>query len=87
MKTLVLEQAVALCSGQSELARRLRALLPGDKVSQVHVWKWLNRVSGPVPPAKYVIPICQAVEWQITPNQMRPDLYPFPHDGLPLEFR
>ena len=87
MKTIVLEKAVEICGGQSELARRLRGILPGDKVGQVHVWKWLNRIVGPVPPAKYVIPICQAVDWQITPNELRSDLYPNPKDGIPPEIR
>jgi DNA-binding transcriptional regulator YdaS (Cro superfamily) len=76
-------RAVELAGGQSQLARAIRPLIPGSKVGQEHVWKWLNKAESEVPPAEYVLPIAQALNWQITPHQLRPDLYPNPTDALP----
>lgn len=73
------EKAIAILGGQTALARAVG-------VKQAHVWKWLNRKDGEAPPAM-VIPICEATEWQITPHQLRPDIYPHPDDGLPKEKR
>lgn len=78
-----LQKAVDLAGGQAHLARGIRARLPGSKVSQVHVWGWLNAVKCEVPPAEVVIPIAEALEYRITPHQLRPDLYPYPADGMP----
>lgn len=36
-------------------------------------------------PAERVLDICRLTEWRITPHQLRPDIYPNPDDGLPLE--
>ena len=38
-------------------------------------------------PSEKVLSICQADEWKTSPHQLRPDLYPHPHDGLPEELR
>lgn len=38
-------------------------------------------------PAHRVIPICQSTGWALTPNALRPDIYPHPEDGLPAEMR
>jgi DNA-binding transcriptional regulator YdaS (Cro superfamily) len=38
-------------------------------------------------PADHVIPIARDTSWQITPHQLRPDLYPHPDDGLPADRR
>jgi hypothetical protein len=35
----------------------------------------------------FVIPVAAAVEFKVTPNQLRPTLYPHPEDGLPPEMR
>ncbi|WP_410960980.1 transcriptional regulator, partial [Salmonella sp. SAL4430] len=40
---------------------------------------WLNSEA----PAHRVIPICEALNWKVTPHQMRKDIYPNPTDGLP----
>ncbi len=52
-------------------------------VSQQTVWQWFN---WGVPP-KQVIPLCQLMQWVITPHELRPDIYPNPTDGLPAEFQ
>lgn len=65
------------------MARGIRARIPGSKISQVHVWGWLNSVQKAVPPAETVIPICETVGWRMTPHDLRPDLYPNDGDGIP----
>lgn len=83
MGKTVLKEAVCLAGGQVRLAKVIRAQRPSSRVSQAHIWKWLNRVEAEVPPAEYVIPICAALDWQVTPHQLRTDIYPNPTDGLP----
>ncbi|GER63374.1 hypothetical protein CSC35_0139 [Enterobacter hormaechei] len=34
-------------------------------------------------PGELVLKVSKAVDWQVTPNELRPDLYPNPKDGLP----
>lgn len=38
-------------------------------------------------PAERVLAVCAARDWSVTPHQVRPDLYPHPHDGLPDHLR
>jgi DNA-binding transcriptional regulator YdaS (Cro superfamily) len=38
-------------------------------------------------PAEKVIGVSEATNWQVTPHELRPDLYPHPHDGLPENLR
>lgn len=57
--------------------------MPGARVRQGHIWKWLNMAKEEVPPAEYVIPIAEALNWEVTPHELRKDLYPHPTDGLP----
>ena len=59
---------------QSELGRRL-----GKKPQTISGW-FKHRV-----PAEEVIPACVALEWRVTPHELRPDKYPNPTDGLPPE--
>lgn len=42
-------------------------------IQQCHIWNWLNRMKGPVPPAEYVIPI--EIATGIPREKLRPDLY------------
>lgn len=66
------------------MARGIREHLADSKIGQVHVWGWLNTVKIEVPPAEVVLPIVKYLDYQITPHQLRPDLYPNPGDGLPV---
>ncbi|EEC7355198.1 transcriptional regulator [Escherichia coli] len=52
-------------------------------VTQQTVWQWF---SLGIPP-KQVIPLCQLMQWGVTPHELRPDIYPNPTDGLPAEFQ
>lgn len=85
MSKTTLIKVVQLAGGQVAMANRIRAILPNTKVTQAFVWKWLNSPSDNTPPSEWVIPICQAVEWEVTPNELRPDIYPNPTDGLPVD--
>lgn len=38
-------------------------------------------------PAKHVIDLCADVAFEVTPHQLRPDIYPHPDDGLPASLR
>ena len=85
MSRQTLQKAVELAGGQAPLARGIRSRLPESKVGQVHVWGWLNSVKAEVPPAEVVIPIAETVGWQVTPHELRPDIYPNPTDACPVE--
>jgi hypothetical protein len=74
---------VQLAGGQVHLARGIKALLPESKVSQVHVWGWLNDVKMEVPPSNVVLAIAESLGWRVTPHELRADLYPNPTDALP----
>ncbi|WGM00650.1 transcriptional regulator [Arsenophonus nasoniae] len=37
-----------------------------------------------VPPKK-VLRLCEVLEWQVTPHELRPDIYPNPTDGIPAD--
>ncbi|OVY38274.1 hypothetical protein BME69_08535 [Klebsiella quasipneumoniae subsp. quasipneumoniae] len=57
---------------QAEIGRRLGCM-------QQSVSLWLNtRV-----PADRVIPLCQLMDWEVTPHELRPDLHPTPISGIP----
>lgn len=38
-------------------------------------------------PADRVIPISDSTNWQVTPHELRPDIYRHPDDGLPDHLR
>ena len=73
--TTALDIAIEYIGSQSSLAAKIG-------VKQAHVWNWLNR-QGRKAPAGKVLAISEATEWQVTPHQLRPDIYPNPPDGLP----
>jgi DNA-binding transcriptional regulator YdaS (Cro superfamily) len=77
--TTPLEKAIALCDGQTGLARAVG-------LAQGHVWHWLNKQGGLTPPSR-VLGVARATDWRVTPHELRPDIYPHPDDGLPPERR
>ena len=79
-----LQKIVNLLNGQAALADVLKT--PEKPISQAHVWKWLNTTKEGIP-AIHVIKACDAVNYQVTPHELRPDLYPHPEDGLPDSLR
>lgn len=74
-----LVKAVELLGGQVATAEAVG-------VKQAHVWAWINKTVDGVP-EKQVIPVSKATDWRVTPHQLRPDIYPHPHDGLPAHLR
>jgi len=78
MDTKALELAISLAGSQSALAERI-----GKK--QSHVWSWMNRDRKC--PSAMAIPVASAVGYRVTPHELRPDIYPHPHDGLPEAMR
>ena len=64
--------------GTREAARRIGAAESG-------VRHWVGGLR-PVP-ADRVLDIASATEWQVTPHEIRSDLYPYPCDGIPPERR
>lgn len=61
-----------------------RALADAVGCKQSAIGMWLARES--VPP-DVVLKVAQATAWQVTPHELRPDIYPHPQDGLPAERR
>lgn len=87
MSKLNLEKVVDLAGGQRALADKISERMQLEKpLKQGHVWGWLNRYSFGIT-AEYVIAACEVVNYQISPHQLRPDIYPHPHDGLPTHLR
>lgn len=67
-----LEKAISIAGGQTALAQRV-----GTK--QQNVSKWAKSRVSP----EFVIGVARAIDFKVTPHQLRPDLYPNPSDGLP----
>lgn len=80
-----LSKAIVMAGGQAQLARAIKDRIPGSKIGQVTVWGWVNEAKMEVPPADVVLPICGALDWKMTPHELRPDLYPNPTDAMPVE--
>lgn len=74
MSTSALERAIKIAGGQ-------RALATACGVKQGHIWNWLNRDKKV--PADLVIPVARATDYQVTPHQLRPDIYPNKTDAIP----
>jgi DNA-binding transcriptional regulator YdaS (Cro superfamily) len=66
-------KAISLAGGQAALAAKV-----GIGASGVSEWKR----RGNVPP-EMVLRVCEVMDFEVSPNEVRPDIYPHPHDGLP----
>ncbi|HIF5901742.1 TPA: transcriptional regulator [Raoultella ornithinolytica] len=73
MKTSIQKKLLNICS-QAELGRRMKR-----RAQTVNGW-FKNKIPG-----ELVLKVSKAVEWQVTPHELRPDLYPNPTDGMPNE--
>lgn len=71
-----LKRAIDLAGGQAALAKRMK---PPVKPQAVQQWK---RV-----PDGQVLNVAQALDFGVTPHELRSDLYPYPDDALPLPMR
>lgn len=72
-----LEQACQIMTTAVNLARAVG-------VSPQALQQWVNRDHVP---ATQVLKVSAAVGYQVTPHQLRPDLYPYPDDALPPAYR
>ena len=72
MKDHIQQKILSLCGSHSELTRRL-----GKNSQTVSVW-FRTQVAS-----TEVLNACRALDWKVTPHEIRPDLYPHPTDGLP----
>lgn len=79
-----LKRLIEFADGQTALANALRD--EKNPITQAHVWKWVNTTKLGIP-AEFVIRASEAVNWQVTPHELRPDIYPHPQDGLPEHMR
>jgi DNA-binding transcriptional regulator YdaS (Cro superfamily) len=75
-----LEKVLDLCDG------KIVVLSQKSGISHSTISAWINRFSFLVG-SGYVISVSQAVDWRVTPHELRPDIYPHPEDGLPDELR
>lgn len=64
-----LQRAVEIAGGQTALA----ALL-GPPIKQAHVWWWLEKMDGRVPP-QHCAAIERATEGKVTRHDLRPDIF------------
>jgi DNA-binding transcriptional regulator YdaS (Cro superfamily) len=82
-----LKRAIQLSQGQKRLADRLDALgrrqTPPLQCKPQNVWAWLKR-DGRVP-AEWARLVAEAVDFQVLPTHVRPDIYPNTTDGVPPE--
>ncbi|EAP1386471.1 hypothetical protein ODU92_004352 [Salmonella enterica] len=51
-------------------------------ISSQAVGKWLRK--GVIPPRR-ILPLCEILEWRVTPHEIDPAAYPNPTDGLPSQ--
>ncbi|EOJ9253580.1 TPA: transcriptional regulator [Klebsiella oxytoca] len=67
---------------KEKISNRMSQVGIGEKlgVSSQAVGKWLRK--GNIPPRR-VIPLCQILNWEVTPHEVDPMSYPNPTDGLP----
>ena len=72
-------KAIQICNGQTALAEKIGK-------GQTLISSWVKRRECRVG-ADYVIEVAAATDWQVTPHELRPDLYPHPKDGLPEHLR
>ncbi len=70
-----LRRVIKLVDTQRALAEKV-----GCKQSAIAMW--LARESVP---SDMVLKVAEASGWQVTPHELRPDIYPNPTDGLPAD--
>ncbi|EPE4838973.1 YdaS family helix-turn-helix protein [Yersinia enterocolitica] len=72
---IALQRAIAAVGGTKEFAKQLG-------ITQQSISRWKNKYKGIVPSSR-VIQIFNITG--VTPHDLRPDLYPNPTDGLPVD--
>jgi DNA-binding transcriptional regulator YdaS (Cro superfamily) len=68
-----LQKAVGILGGQTATAKALSR--SGRKISQTHIWNWLNSPNpDQMPPSDYCPDIELATNGRVTCEQLRPDV-------------
>ncbi|KAA5923442.1 helix-turn-helix domain-containing protein [Pantoea sp. Bo_2] len=67
-----IRQKITLVISQRGIAKAL-----GITPQAVNQWF----IKSTIPP-RFVLPLCELVDWMVTPHEVRPDLYPSAKDGL-----
>lgn len=78
-----LQRAISILAG-GKTRGGVNNLADAIGVAQSRLSNWLIRKS--VPP-EFIVPICEATDWQVTPHDFDSDLYPNADDALPLHLR
>jgi len=73
----ITEKAVLTVGSISAVSREFEF----KSVQSVANWIINNQV-----PADRVIQLCSLGKWEVTPHELRPDIYPNSSDGLPVTF-
>jgi DNA-binding transcriptional regulator YdaS (Cro superfamily) len=80
-----LKRAIKLVGSQAQLAERMnQGRPPEEHVGGSAIGNWLIR--GKVPP-EHVIAVSRAVNWEVVPHRLAPEIYPHEEDGLPPVIR
>lgn len=81
-----LQKIISIFGGKkSALASKLVAYGPKNKLTGSHINNWIARDKKI--PSEWIIPLARAVDFNVTPHELRPDIYPHPEDGLPDALR
>lgn len=81
-----LQKIIDLFDGnKSAVAKKLAEDTGNEKLCAVHINNWMTRDNKV--PDLMAIPLARISGWQVTPHELRLDLYPHPEDGLPEELR
>lgn len=78
-----LQKAVKLLGGQVATARVICEWHKEHgrvvKVAQGHIWNWLHSTKRPMPPAEHCRAIEDALNGQVTCQELRPDVFSAPN--------
>jgi DNA-binding transcriptional regulator YdaS (Cro superfamily) len=69
-----------------DIIKKHSALVIAERMGESNPQTVSNWVSRAIPEGK-VFSFCKAVFFEVTPHELRPDMYPHPEDGLPIELR
>ena len=72
-----LNKAVEFCGGITSLATRIN-----ERANTISMWIQRSNI-----PSEKVIAVSKATDYQVTPHDLRPDLYPYSFDGMPEHLR
>ncbi|MEX3629082.1 MAG: YdaS family helix-turn-helix protein [Burkholderia sp.] len=70
----IIKKAVKRAGGAAAVAASMG-------LSRISVYEWMTKDRVPDP---RVLALAELTEWEVTPHQIAPSLYPNPSDGLPV---